>query len=329
MEEMTAAYITAPGPAESIRVGPLPVPAPGATEVLVRLIATEVNHVDTYIRAGRYRTPLPTPFVIGRDLVGEVAVVGSGTPGVHVGDLVWSNSLGHAGRQGSFSEYVAVAADRVYPVPDGVAAETVASVAHTAATAHLALFREARLRVADTVLVGGADGGVGSAAVQLAHAAGARVVATASARDAEWVRSCGADVVLDYRDPMLAERLREAAPDGVDVHFDTSGREDLGRAVGLLAQKGRILITAAPAGRATLPTRELYQKDANVLGFVISNASIADLADAAGAINALLAERRLRGRIGTRLRLPDAARAHRMLEDPPPGAPPGRIIVTP
>jgi len=80
---------------------------------------------------------------------------------------------------------------------------------------------------------------------------------------------------------------------------------------------------------ATLPTRELYQKDASVLGFVISNASIADLADAAGAINALLAERRLRGRIGTRLRLPDAARAHRMLEDPPPSVPPGRIIVTP
>ncbi len=326
---MTAAYITGPGPAETIRVGELPVPAPGPTDVLVRTTALVVNHVDTFVRAGSYPTPLPLPFIVGRDLAGVVATTGPGATGFQVGDAVWCNSLGHAGRQGSFAQFAVVPVERLYHLPAGVDPQAAVAVAHTAATAHLALFREARLRLGDTVVVGGAGGGVGSAAVQLAHAAGARVIATAAERDTNWCRSCGADLVLDYRDPQLPARIRDAAPYGVDVHLDTSGHHDLQATVPLLAPGGRIIVVAAATGQPTLPVQRFYTRDASLRGFVISNASTADLAIAARTINALLAEGRLPVRISTRLPLTEAAKAHRLLENPDPARPPGRILVLP
>src|SRR5690606_31640073 len=108
----------------------------------------------------------------------------------------------------------------------------------TAATAYIGLFREAGIRPGETVVVCGAGGGVGTAAVQLASAAGARVVATAREEDAEWCRSCGADEVVDYRDPDVYRKIGELVPDGVDVFWDNSGRHDLEQTVPLLARGG-------------------------------------------------------------------------------------------
>ncbi|MFC7647003.1 alcohol dehydrogenase catalytic domain-containing protein [Streptosporangium lutulentum] len=113
-ETMTAAYITRPGPADEIRIGRFPVPESGPPAVLVKVRALAVNHVDTFVRSGAYRTRLPYPFVIGRDLVGAVVTA---APGFAPGDTVWCDSLGYDGRQGSFSEYAAVPADRLYPCP--------------------------------------------------------------------------------------------------------------------------------------------------------------------------------------------------------------------
>ena len=326
---MRAAYITATGPADSIRVGDLPVPTPGPTGVLVRTLAMAVNHVDTLVRSGTYRTPLPLPFGIGRDLVGEVVEAGPGAPGFTAGDLVWCNSLGHGGRQGSFSEYAVVDAERLYHLPAGVDPGLAVTLAHPAATAHLALFREASLRIGDTVVVGGAGGAVGGALVQLAHLAGARVIATASARDEDWCRGLGADVVIDYRDPAASDRVRAAAPEGVDVHVDTSGHHDLADTVGLMARGGRIIVLAAGRGDPTLPIGALYTGDRSIRGFVISNAPVSDLAVAARDINRLLAAGSLRGRISLTLPLADAARAHRLLEHPDSSLPSGRLLVRP
>ncbi|MEU4676149.1 alcohol dehydrogenase catalytic domain-containing protein [Micromonospora sp. NPDC023737] len=111
---MRAAYIERPGPAADIRFGDLPAPHPGPTDVLVDVIATTVNPVDTFVRSGAYRTPLPLPLVVGRDLVGRVAEVGPGAAGFHAGDLVWCNSLGYDGRQGSAAEQAVVP---VVPLP--------------------------------------------------------------------------------------------------------------------------------------------------------------------------------------------------------------------
>jgi NADPH:quinone reductase-like Zn-dependent oxidoreductase len=117
--EMWAAYIERRGAPSEINFGRLPIPEPGPTDVLVRVEATAVNPVDTYVRSGTYDTPLPFPFVIGRDLAGTVVRSGAGAAGFEPGQRVWANSLGHGGRQGVAAEYAVVAADRLYPLPPG------------------------------------------------------------------------------------------------------------------------------------------------------------------------------------------------------------------
>ncbi|MFE3455411.1 NADPH:quinone reductase [Nonomuraea sp. NPDC059194] len=321
-QTMTAAYITRPGPADEIQVGPLPVPEPGSAEVLVKVLALAVNHVDTFVRSGAYRTRLPYPFIIGRDLVGTAV---TGAPGFAPGDLVWCDSLGFDGRQGSFSEYAAVPADRLYHLPGGVDPQNAVASLHTAATAYLGLFEEAGLRIGETIVVTGAGGGVGTATVQLAAAAGARVIATARGDDVDWCRRCGADEVVDYHDPDLYAKIAKLAPDGVDVFWDNTGQHHLEQTVPLLAVGGRMIILAGLNAAPVLPVGQLYTRDASLRGFAISNATVAELAQAATAINHLLARGTLVSRIGTRLPLTEAARSHHLQE----ATPRGRIIVLP
>ncbi len=325
--DMTAAYITALGGADDIRIGPLPRPVPGPDEALVRVEAVAANHVDTFVRSGAYATEVPFPFVVGRDLVGTVETP-AGT--FARGERVWCNSLGHNGRQGSFAQYAAVPVDRLYPLPAGVDQVAAVAVLHTAGTAHLGLFRDARLRPGETVLVEGAGGGVGSAVVQLATAAGARVIAVDRAENAEWCRSCGADQVLDRADPEALAAVRRLAPDGVDVAWDCSGHHDFETTIPLLARGGRVVLMAGMGARAVLPVGAVYTRDISLYGFAISNASAADLAAAAGTINRELASGRLRGRVRVELPLTEAARAHRLLEGREGGAGgPGRIVLIP
>ncbi|GAA3114028.1 NADPH:quinone reductase [Streptosporangium carneum] len=323
---MHAAYVTEPGPAESIRYGQIPVPVIGPTDVLVRVRAVAVDPVDVFVRSGAYPTPMPSPFVIGRDLVGEVAAAGPGAVGFAPGQPVWCNSLGHAGRQGSFAEYAAVAADRLYPVPPGVDPVDLVAAAHPAATAWLALFRHGRLRAGQSVYVGGGAGNVGSAAVALAAAAGAHVVATARPGDFARVRALGVAEVLDYHDPGLADGLRAAAPGGYHLHVDTSGHGELATGVDLLAHGGRLVAMVGLRAAPVLPVGRLYTRDAGVVGFAISNASTADLADAADGVARLLRTTRWHPRIADRLPLSQAAQAHRRLED---GRVNGRLVLHP
>lgn len=311
---MRAAWIEHRGPADAIRHGELPVPTPGPTEVLVGVDAVAVNPVDTFVRSGAYHTPLPFPFVVGRDLVGTVAAAGTGVSGFSVGDPVWSNSCGHDGRQGVTAEFAAVAADRLYPLPSGVDAAAMVALVHPAATAYLALFVHGLLRAGETALVAGAAGHVGRAATVLAARAGARVVATAAAADHGGCRSRGAADVLDYRDPRLAEHLHDALPEGVDVHLDTSGRHDLDLALDLIALRGRVLVMAGLSSRPELPVGTLYTRDARVIGFAISNARVADLADAARRINQLVSDGSLTPGPIEELPLDGAAEAHHRLE---------------
>ncbi|WP_307623997.1 NADPH:quinone reductase [Streptomyces sp. V3I7] len=311
---MRAAYITELGPAEAIRLGELPPPLPGPHDVLVDVEFSAVNSVDTFVRSGAYGTPMRFPFVVGRDLAGTVAAVGSAVSAFRPGDRVWCNSLGHAGRQGAAAEQAVVPADRLYHVPDGVDLLDTVALAHSAATAHLALFPHGRLRAGETVAVLGAAGNVGSALVVLAAQAGARVVAVASARDAAYVRSLGADHVVDYRSPDAVEEIRAAAPDGVDLHIDTSGRNDLEVALNLLADRGRMVVMSGLHTRPVLPAGALYARDRSIRGFAISNADTTQLAEAARRLNTLLAEGRIRPRAVEVLPLSAAAEAHRRVE---------------
>ncbi|MFC7885818.1 NADPH:quinone reductase [Streptomyces sp. NPDC057376] len=324
---MRAAYIDSVGPAGHIRHGELPVPAVGPTDVLVRVGAVAVNPVDTFVRSGAYATPLPFPFVVGRDLVGEVALAGPGAAGFTPGQRVWCNSLGHGGRQGSCAQYATVAAERLYAAPPDIADEDLVAAAHPVASAWLALFRHARLGAGETVYVGGGAGNVGGAAVALAARAGARVVATARAEDAEAVRVLGAAEVLDHRAPDLGEQVRRAAPDGYDVHLDTSGHAVLADSVEALAHGGRLVAMVGLGGGATeLPVGRLYTRDASIVGFAISNATTSDLADAADGVLRLLRDTPWRPRVADRLPLSMTAEAHRRLEA---GEVRGRLLLTP
>ncbi len=311
---MRAAFIDRLGGPEEIRYGELDDPVPGPTDVLVEVAGAAVNPVDTFVRSGRFRTAVSFPLVIGRDLVGTVSSAGPGAPGFAPGDTVWTGSLGHGGRQGAAAERAVVPAERLYHLPSGVDPFDAVATAHPAGTAYLALFRHGRLAAGETVLVAGAAGNVGAALVVLAADAGARVVATASANDAEYCRSLGAAAVLDYRDPDLAARLRAACPDGVDLYLDTAGVNDLTTAVDLLAFRGRIVLLAGATTRPELPVGPLYMKDGAVAGFVISRATPDELAAAARATNRLLAAGLLRPRVVETAPLSAAAAAHRRIE---------------
>lgn len=309
-----AAFIERRGPADEIRHGDLPVPEPGPGDLLVRVEAVAVNPVDTFVRSGTFATPLPFPFVVGRDLVGTVVASGPGVSRFRIGDRVWSNSLGHDGRQGAAAEYAVVGADRLYRVPAGVDPVALVALVHPATTAYLALHVHGDVRSGDTVLVAGAAGHVGQAATVLAVRAGARVVATAGGGDLDACRELGADVVVDYRDPDGARTLAEAVPDGVDVHLDTSGRHDLAAALALMACRGRIVAMAGIDSRPVLPIGPLYTRDIRIVGFAISNASVSDLAAAARRVNQLVADELLDPGPVEVLPLSAAATAHLRVE---------------
>ena len=289
-EAMRAAVVHELGPAESIRLETVPVPQPGPGDVLVRVSATTVNPVDTFVRSGAYRTLMTFPFVVGRDVVGVVEESGAAASGFHVGDLVWSNSLGHGGRQGAAAEFACVPVDRLYRLPAGVDPVEFVSVVHPAATAWLALVEHGALTRGGTAFVGGGGGNVGSCAVSFARWMECRVVTTAGAHDLERLTASGATAV-DYRgeraDAEVEAALHPADSTrhpGADVWLDTSGTLSLSRAVPLLAERGRIVLIAGIARHDVLEFGELYTHDRSIVGFAISNATVDELARAADAI---------------------------------------------
>lgn len=326
-QTMHAAFIRETGGIDTIQFGELPVPHPGPTDVLVQLQASAVNHVDLFVRSGAYRTHTPFPFVIGRDLVGTVRACGAGVDTFTPGDAVWCNSLGHHGRQGAYAEYAVVPADRLYRLPAGVQPESAAAVLHTAGTAYLGLVREARAQAGETLFLEGGGGGVGSAILQMARTLGLRVMTSASTQDEAWCRALGANEVLDYHRPDLYEAVRRASPEGIDLWWDTSGHNRFAQCLPLLNQGARILLMSGLQGsEPALPVGALYTRDIRVCGFAISNASTADLAQAARFINRQLAAGALRSRIGATYWLADAAQAQAALAA---GQVRGRILVLP
>lgn len=324
---MKAAYIEAPGPAASIRYGELPEPQPGPGQVLVQMTAVVVDPIDTYIRSGAYRIELPLPFVIGRDMTGQVLALGAGVKQFKPGDRVWCNNQGYAGRQGTFAERLAIDERLLYKLPDGVDPQAAVAVVHSALTAVVGLNQRTAVREGENVFVAGGDGNVGTAVLQLAKAAGARVAVTSgSAQKAAWCRELGADRVIDYHREDLRTALGEFAPGGIDIFWDATGKPDLELAVGLLARRGRVVLMSGLASRATLPVGPFYTHGGSILGFTVTDATVDELAAAAQHINRLLAGGRLRSQVSAVLPLGQAAEAHRRVEQDKPF---GKILLVP
>lgn len=319
---MWAMQVDAPGAAGRITRREIPIPNPRAGEVLVRFIASAVNHVDTFVRSGKYSTDLPLPFTVGRDLVGEV--FRSGSPNFEPGDLVWTNSMGYDGRQGTLSEYVCVPSSRLFELPPGVSPQFAASVLHGASTAAIGLGQEARLRSGELLFVGGGAGSVGSAALQIAVQRGARVVTTCSQVDIPWCIERGASAAFDYGDPALWDMVAKEVGAGAHVWWDQSGRDDLRITMPLVRVGGVILVTAGIGATTELPVSLLYTRNLSLRGFAISNASTVALQEAAKWVNELLRSKTLMTRRSQSLPVFAAARAHSLLES---GKADGKIVL--
>lgn len=331
---MKAAYITQPGPPESILCGDLPrPPAPTGSRLLVRVKAVAVNPIDTYLRSGAVKMDLPTPFILGCDFAGVVEAVGPDVTRFDPGERVWGSNQGLLGRQGTFAEYLTVDECWAYPTPPNVTDEQAAAIALVGITAHLGLVREARLERGETILVNGASGGVGSTVVQIAKLLGARVIATVgSPQKAEAILQLGADYAIIHQtvEPNLA--LRKITPGGVNVWWETTREPDFDRIVSALASRGRIILMAGRDARPPFPVGPFYVKSASLHGFVMFTAHPDEQRDAADDLNEWLAAGKLKPRIDRVLPLEEVATAHRLQEENTigrAGTLAGKIVLTP
>jgi len=240
-----AIVVDEPGDPEVMHLADVPDPVAGPGEVLVRARATAVNRADTLQRRGFYPPPPGVSEIIGMEVAGEVVGVGEGVEGWSAGDRVMALLAG-----GGYAELVAVPAGQLIRVPPGMSWTDAAAIPEEFLTAHDNLFTRGRLAAGETVLIHGGGGGVGTAAIQLAHRAGARVLVTAgSAEKLERCRELGADAGINHREEDFVVRVRElSGGQGADVILDVMGASYLTRNLDALAVEGRLVIIGLQGG---------------------------------------------------------------------------------
>jgi NADPH2:quinone reductase len=295
-----------------------PVPHPGA--VLIRVRAAGVNPVETYVRSGAYRALPDLPYTPGSDAGGEV-VAGGDEAGLAPGTRIYtSGSI-----TGTYAEYTLCRSEDVHLLPATLEAAQGAAVAVPYVAAQRAVFQRGNARAGERVLVHGASGAVGLAAVQFAVAAGARVAGTAgSERGRALVRAQGAEAVFDHHDAAHGDAVREWAEGGVDLVVEVLANVNLGLDLTLLAPRGRVVVVGS-RGRVEVDPRDLMISDGSVLA-VRPAATRDELAAAHAAIAAGLAAGELRPVVGSELPLADAPEAHRAVIEGPAL---GKIVLVP
>ena len=313
---MRAAFIESTGPPEVIQVGDLPRPEPGPGQALVRVRAAALNPIDLYLRSGLVAMPMTFPYVIACDLAGTVESVGPGASRVKKGDRVWASNQGLLGRPGAAAEYAAVDEHWLHPTPESLSDVEAAALALTGLTAHLGLFQFGRLAEGEVVYVSGGSGGVGSLAVQMVKAAGGTVATTAGSPErVELCMTLGADLALNYKTDDVPGKLKEFAPDGIDVWFETQREPNLEVAIPLLRKRGRMLVIAGRQAKPVLPLGSFYPRDCALLGFAMFNASPEEQGRSAKEIHRWVEAGKLRPQVGRTFPLADAAQAERFLEE--------------
>jgi NADPH2:quinone reductase len=327
---MKAAYIENPGAPEKIVFGSVTKPKPTGSEVLVKVKAVSVNPIDTYIRSGLIKMDLPKPFVIGCDLAGVVEAVGPDAKRFKVGDRVWGSNQGLFGRQGTFAEYASVDERWLYNTPDEVADADAAALALTGITAHLGCFRLANLKMGENVFVHGGSGGVGSCVIQMARAVGARVFATAgSDAKLQICKQLGATAAVNYKSGDLGAAIKKFG--AIDVWWETVREPNFDLAVEHLNLRGRLIVMAGREARPHFPVGPFYTKDLTLFGFAMFNASPEEQRKCAAEINRWTAKGRLKPLIGKKLKLSEAAAAHKLQEEntlKKAGTLTGKIVLT-
>ena len=315
---MRAIVVRELGGPDVLKLQEVPDPRPREGEVLVRIRAAGVNPVDGYIRAGAHARKAVPPFTPGFDGAGEVEAVGGGVDRFTPGDSVYIGGTGgKPAGVGTYAELVLARAVDLHPLPAGIEFRQGAALGIPYATAYRALFQRGTARPSETVLVHGATGGVGLAAVQLAHAYGMTVIGTggtgaglASARDH------GASIVVNHREPAYTDAIMKAtAGRGVDLIIEMAAHVNLDHDLGLLAKGGRVVVVGN-RGRIEINPRDAMGRDADIRGLMLFNATDRDLTDIHAALAAGLANRTLNPVVGREIPLEDAARAHEAVMEP-------------
>lgn len=250
---MRAVVLTGFGGPQCLELREVEQPSPGDGELLVRVLASGTNPVDAKIRANGQWAKLQPPVVIGYDAAGIVEAVGMGVTEFRAGDEVYYTPEIFANPHGTYAEYNVVPAAIVARKPANLSFEEAAAIPLAGGTAWEAVVRWLQVRLGETVLIHGAAGGVGSFAVQFAKAAGARVLATASARNQQYLKDLGADVAIDYeRDNAVEVARRETKGAGVDAAFDIEGKDLVARSLPALSAFGRVACILPPQGNLSL-----------------------------------------------------------------------------
>ena len=337
---MRAVRVHSFGDPDVLRVEEVPdLRPPDAGEVLVRLHAAGVNPVDTYVRAGQYAMLPPLPYTPGGDGAGVVEAVGSsatpgsppasqasaatGTAAPAPGDRVYTSGA----ITGTYAEVALCPAGQVHRLPDTLSYVQGAAVGVPYATAYRALFQRGRAQQGELVLVRGASGGVGLAAVQLAVAANLTVHGTAGSQAGrDLVTAQGAALVVDHGAPEHDEQLRAASGGrGYDLIVEMAAHLGLGADLALLAPRGRVIVVGS-RGPVEIAPRELMTREADVRGLLLTTAPAGELAAAHDALFDALASGRLRPVVARELPLAEAPTAHREIMAGPAT---GKIVLVP
>jgi putative PIG3 family NAD(P)H quinone oxidoreductase len=316
----------APGGPEVLEYVDAPDPEPGAGEVVLDVAATAVNRADLVQRAGNYPPPEGASEILGLECSGTVSALGEGVQSVEIGEQVCALLAG-----GGYATKVAVPAGQLMPIPGGVDLVTAAALPEVAATVWSNVMMVAGLRAGDTFLVHGGAGGIGTFAIQLARAVGARVLATAgSPEKLDLCRELGAEVAIDYREQDFVEVVADVTEGrGADVILDNMGASYLARNVDTLATEGRLVVIGFQGGsKAELDLRTLFRKRAAVISTGLRSRPVGEKTTICAAVAEhvwpLVADGTIRPMVGHTMPLAEAAEAHRLMEG---GGSTGKILL--
>ncbi len=306
-----------------MRLEEMPDLHPGPEQVVIRVKAIGVNPTDTYTRTGVYSRKTMLPYTPGIDAAGVVESIGEHVTDLRIGARVYTSGTS----SGTYAEQALCEKYQVHPLPEKVTFAQGAAVNVPYATAYRALFQLAKAIPGETVLIHGATGGVGIAAVQLAHAAGMKVIGTGGTeRGRTLVSQQGAHHVLDHHASDFLDQIQTlSAGHGVDVILEILANVNLDKDLRVLAMRGRVVVIGS-RGRIEIDPRDAMTRDGAILGMLLFNITMQEAAVIHSALGAGLENGTLRPVVGKELPLTDAPRAHREIMEP--GAY-GKIVLIP
>jgi NADPH2:quinone reductase len=301
------------GGPEVLRLEEIPTPRPSAGQVLVRIHASGVNPYDTYMRNGTYAIKPPLPYTPGSDGAGLVEAVGGGVSKIKTGDRVYVAKT----VTGAYAEYALTLENQVHPLPAKIEYSQGAGLWVPYGTAYHALYQCARARAGETILIHGASGGVGIAAVQMARAMGLRVLGTAGTdKGLELIQQEGAHHAFNHAKPGYVQEIMNATNGaGVDLILEMLANVNLGQDLKLLAQHGRVVVIGS-RGDVTISPRDLMTRRGSVLAFTLWGATEAEEREIHAGILTGLENGTLRPIVGKEMPLGEAGRAHKEILEP-------------